>query len=197
ARAKQTRRKAIRQLAIRRNRASSAMKGSGRSVARTKKQTNESLMSVALRMLARRSYSEVELRERLSTSRGAETSAVADCIARLKELGYLNDELFAHNYASYRVRLKPLGRAKLARELARKKVSAHAADAALDLVFGEGEEERLLDRAIARHIRMHGRPTDRAASKRLFDHLARRGFEYDLITRKLRELKSIEEDDQS
>jgi len=174
------------------------MKCDGRSVARNKAQTNESLMSVALRMLARRSYSEGELRERLSASRGAEPSAVADCIARLNELGYLNDELFAHNYASYRVSLKPLGRAKLARELARKKVSTHAADGALDLVFGEGEEERQLDRAIAGHIRMHGRPDDRAASKRLFDHLARRGFEYDLIVRKLRELKTaIEEDDQS
>jgi hypothetical protein len=48
----------------------------------------------------------------------------------------------------------------------------------------------LIDRAIARRLRTHGRPTDRAAAKRLFDHLARLGFEYDLIVRKLNGLKT-------
>jgi len=174
------------------------MRGGRGPAARNKSGTNESLMTAALGMLARRSRSEGEMREHLIARRGAETSAVEDCIGKLKELGYLNDELFAHNYASYRVSLKPVGRAQVARELARKKISTHAAGDALDVVFGEGEEERLIDQAIARHIRTHGQPQGRAAAKRLFDHLARRGFEYDLITRKLRELKtSIEEDDQS
>ena len=63
------------------------------------------------------------------------------------------------------------------------------ADEALDLVFGEAPEESLIDRAIARRIRTHGRPGDRAAAKRLFDHLARLGFEYELIARKLSGLK--------
>lgn len=172
------------------------MTGGRCSVAPDKAETNDSLMTFALRMLARRSYSEGELRDRLSAKRRAETSAVEDCIGRLKELGYLNDELFARNYASYRVSLKPVGRAKVARELVGKKVPAQVAGDALDLVFGEGEEERLIDRAIAGHIRNRGRPADRAENKRMFDHLARLGFEYDLINRKLRELKTaIEKDD--
>jgi len=60
------------------------------------------------------------------------------------------------------------------------------------VVFGEVAEESLLDQAIERRIRTHGRPGDRAAAKRMFDHLARLGFEYDLISRKLREVKSRE-----
>jgi len=88
-----------------------------------------------------------------------------------------------------------VGRARLARELAFKKVPRNSIDGALDLVFGEVAEETLLDRAIARRIRSHGRPANRAAAKRMFDHLARLGFEYDLIARKLLELKPEVEDE--
>ena len=165
------------------------MKGGRRPAAPNQQETSETLMAAALKILARRSCSEGELRERLIAKQPAGASWVDDCIGRLKELGYLNDELFAHNYASYRVAAKPLGRAKLARELARKKVSAGAIGDALDLVFAEDTEERLIERAVSRYIRAHGRPADRGGTRRLFDHLARRGFEYDLIMRKLRELK--------
>lgn len=125
------------------------------------------------------------MRDRLNAKGWAEAGLVEDCINRLKELGYVNDDLFAHSYATYRVRSKPLGRARLTRELALKKLSPATVDGALDLVFGEAPEETLIDRAIDRRLRTHGRPADRAAAKRMFDHLARLGFEYDLIIRKL------------
>ncbi len=151
-------------------------------------------MAAALKLLANRPYSEGELRERLAAKGWAQTRLVEDCIARLKELGYVNDDLFAHGYASYRVRAKPVGRARLRRELAGKKVSPGSIDQALELVFGETAEEDLIDRAIGRRVRAYGKPRDRAASRRMFNHLARLGFEYDLIVRKLRALKAeIEE----
>ena len=155
---------------------------------------SESVMSAALKLLATRSYSEGELRDRLARKGWTEVAVVADCIERLKELGYIDDDLFAHSYASYRVRSKPVGRARLRRELATKKVPPASIDRALDLVFGEAEEESLIDKAIARRVRTHGNPKDRAAAKRMFDHLARLGFEFDLIARKLRALKSGTED---
>ncbi|HSE36089.1 MAG TPA: regulatory protein RecX [Blastocatellia bacterium] len=147
-------------------------------------------MKAALTILAARSCSEGQLRDRLSAKRWADAGLIEDCIIRLKELGYVNDALFAHNYANYRVNSKPLGRARLARELALKKVPRTKVDEALDLVFAEAPEETLIDRAIARRMRTHGRPADRAAAKRLFDHLARLGFEYDLIVKKLSSLRT-------
>lgn len=146
-------------------------------------------MTAALRMISSRSYSENQLRERLLKKHSAEAGTVDECIKRLKEMGYVNDDAFAHNYASSRVRTRPVGRARLARELAMKKVSPTRISEALDDVFGEVTEETLIDQAIGRRIRTHGRPSDRAALKRLFDHLARLGFEYDLIIRKLRPLR--------
>ena len=151
-------------------------------------------MGTALKILAARSCSEGELRDKLTAKGWADAEVIEHCIERLKDLNYVNDDLFAHSYARHRVSLKPLGRARLARELAARKVSRKTIDEALDLIFGEVAEETLIDRAIKRRIRTHGRPADRAAAKRMFDHLGRLGFEYDLISQKLRAMKpGIEE----
>lgn len=152
--------------------------------------SGDRVMAAALKILAARPCSEADLRERLISRRGKDPKLVEECIGRLKELGYVNDDLFARSYASYRVSLKPLGRARLARELAVKKVPRDCIEQALDLIFEDNAEDTLIDRAIARRLRTHGRPVDRAASKRMFDHLARLGFEYDLIVRKFRKLKA-------
>lgn len=152
--------------------------------------SGDRVMAAALKILAARPRSEADLRDRLINRRGKDPKLVDECIKRLKEMGYVNDDLFAHSYARYRVSLKPLGRARLARELAVRKVPRETIGEALDLVFEGSAEEALLDRAIVRRVRAHGRPADRAASKRMFDHLSRLGFEYDLIVRKLRKLNA-------
>ena len=148
------------------------------------------VMARALNILAARPRSETQLRQRLLAKAWAEPEMVDECISRLKELGYVNDDLFAHSYASSRVSGRPMGRSRVARELAGKKVARKTIDEALDTVFEEVGEDALIDRAIQKRIRTHGRPEDRAGAKRMFDHLARLGFEYDLIIKKLRALKA-------
>jgi len=166
--------------------------GQGRALEHRRERTgkeagrDDRVMAAALKILAARPCSEADLRDRLISRRGKDPTLVEECIKRLKELGYVNDDLFARSYVRYRVGLKPLGRARLARELAVRKVPRETIVEALDLVFEENAEETLIDRAIARRVRVHGWPADRAASKRMFDHLGRLGFEYDLIVRKLR-----------
>lgn len=152
-------------------------------------------MAAALKILASRARSENQLRERLMTKPWADPEAVEGCIARLKELGYVDDSRFAQSYASSRLSLRAVGRGRLARELASKRVTRKTIDEALDQVFDEVGEEGLIDRAIQKRVRTHGRPVDRAGAKRLFDHLVRLGFEYDLIIRKLRALKADAEDE--
>lgn len=137
------------------------------------------------------------MRERLLEKEWADAELVDECLARLKELGYIDDVAFAERYAQYRTTAKPIGRQRLARELALKKVSRQVIDKALDERFEETSEESLIDRAIAKRLRAHGRPTDRQSAKRLFDHLMRLGFGYDLIVRKLRQLQAeLEENDE-
>jgi regulatory protein len=153
----------------------------------------------AVKLLAAKPRSIAELRERLLEKQWTNEATVEAVIAKLREYGYLNDERFAFGYASYRVRQKPVGRQRLARDLQMKKVSRETADEALDLVFEETPEEELIDRAIEKRIRLHGRPQTRAEVKSLFDHLLRLGFTYDLIMSKARHVSnaSLEEDSDS
>ena len=159
--------------------------------------TRARIFARAANILAARPRSERQLRERLLAKPWAEPALVDECIAKLKELGYVNDSLFAHNYASSRVNVKPVGRSRLARELAGKKVERQTINKALDTVYEEVGEGTLIDRAIEKRIRTHGRPGDRNDAKRMFDYLARLGFGYDLIIKKLQALRAeIEENDE-
>ena len=144
-------------------------------------------MQHAVKLLAVKPRSIAELRERLLEKEWTTEEAVDAALDKLKEYGYLNDERFAFGFASYRVRERPIGRQRLARDLHMKKVPREMADEALNLVYAETSEEELITRAIEKRTRLRGRPTTRQETKSLFDHLLRLGFSYDLIIRKVRE----------
>ncbi len=149
----------------------------------------------AVKLLAAKPRSIEELRERLLEKGWADEAAVEYALSKLKEYGYLDDERFALSFASYRVKQKPVGRQRLARDLQTKKVSKETADAALELVYQETSEEELIARAIEKRTRLRGRPVTRQETKSLYDHLLRLGFSYDLITRKVREASDAPEED--
>lgn len=146
----------------------------------------------AVKLLAARPLSETEVRDRLLADSLARPDAVDACLSRLKQLGYLNDGRLAESYAGYRLSTKPMGRARIARELAGKKVSPTTIKGALDSIFETTDEEALIDLAIRKRIRAHGTPSDRRGAKRIIDHLARLGFPYDLILRKVRKLTAAD-----
>lgn len=152
----------------------------------------------AVKLLAAKPRSVAELRERLLEKEWTTEEAADYAIAKLSEYGYLNDEQFALGYAAARVRQKPVGRGRLARDLQMKKIDRELAEQTLEKVFAETSESELIDRAIERRTRLRGRPTTRQETKSLFDHLLRRGFSYDLIIGKVRALASdeLEEDEE-
>lgn len=147
----------------------------------------EKTMTRALKLISVKPRSIAELRGRLLEKEWAEAAIVARVLARLEELGYLNDEKFAAQYAASRLTTKPLGRTRLRRDLQRKKVPSQIAEQALDDAYTERSEEEVIDRAIAKRLRRTGAPTTREESKKLFDYLLRLGFGYDLVLRKVRE----------
>ena len=156
----------------------------------------ERTLQRAVKLLAAKPRSVEELRERLLEKEWADEASVNYALAKLKEYGYLDDERFAFGFASYRVRQRPVGRQRLARDLKTKKVSKETADAALELVYQETPEEELITRAIEKRVRLRGRPATRQETKSLYDHLLRLGFPYDLIIRKVREASSAADVDE-
>jgi regulatory protein len=142
----------------------------------------------AVKLLAAKPRSVAELREKLANVRGANKAMIETVLSRLREYGYLDDERFAFSYASLRVKQKPVGRRRLERDLKLKKVESTVADEALELVYSETSEESLIDRAIEKRIRLRGKPTTRKEGKSLFDYLLRQGFEFELVSEKVRGL---------
>ena len=149
----------------------------------------------AVKLLAAKPRSVAELRERLLEKEWADEAAVEAALAKLSEYGYLNDEQFALGYASSRVRQKPVGRGRLARDLQLKKIDKETAEKTLERVFEETPEGELIDRAIAKRVRLRGRPANRQETKSLFDHLLRLGFSYDLVINKVRALPGAAADE--
>jgi regulatory protein len=135
------------------------------------------------------------LRERLLESRGATKTIVESVIERLREYGYLDDARFAHSYASLRVQQRPVGRQRLQRDLWLKKIDKKTADTALDQVFEAMPEDEMIDQAIEKRIRLRGKPKTRAEAKKLFDHLLRQGFAFELVSEKIRALLKSEVDE--
>ena len=136
----------------------------------------ERVFQRAAKLLAAKQRSIEELRERLLEGRGATKANVEEVIARLRE--------------------RPLGRRRLQRDLWLKKVDKQTAESALDEVFEATPEAELIDRAIAKRIRLRGKPKNREDAKRLFDHLLRQGFEFELVSERVRRtVKSADEDD--
>ena len=162
-----------------------------KSVAELLRQTFER----AVKLLAAKPRSVAELRERLLRRKGTTAAVVETVISRLQEYGYLDDERFAFSYASFKVKQRPLGRRRLARDLKFKKVASEVANEALEMVYAETPEEQLIDRAIEKRLRLRGRPKNRVEAKSLFDHLLRQGFPFELVSDKVRALATDFTDD--
>lgn len=155
----------------------------------------ERVFQRAAKLLAAKQRSVEELRERLLEGRGATKANVEEVIARLREYGYLDDAKFAQSYASLRLRERPIGRRRLQRDLWLKKVDKQTIETALDEVFESIPEEDLIDRVIAKRIRLRGKPRTREDARKLFDHLIRQGFGFELVSEKVRRLAKSDDDE--
>jgi regulatory protein len=89
-----------------------------------------------LRLLARRAHSRVELLRKL-TRRGYDGAAIGTAMTRLEELGYLDDQSFAHSFVRRRGSVR--GPRALSAELAARGVDRAQVDTAI-AEFGEAEQ---------------------------------------------------------
>lgn len=119
---------------------------------RPKLLSGEALLEYALKVMAARAHSAGELKEKLR--RKAEKKADVDVVlARLKELGYLNDRRYAELYASRRLESEGFGKLRVLRDLAAKRVAPAVARQAADSVFRDTDEDALIEAFLARKYR--------------------------------------------
>ena len=145
----------------------------------------------AMNLLAHRARSRAELRRRLWRKEFPD-AVIETTLAWLEERDYVDDRAFAESFVRDRLRLKPRGRVGLIQELRKKGVDNAVAEAAIDAVMDAEEvDERALAiesaRAWARKNRRVLREADASredrqkARRRLYGHLARRGFAPDAV----------------
>lgn len=109
------------------------------------------LMEHAVNCLSARAYSSGDLRAKLRL-RAALAADVEPVIARLVELGYLNDARFAESYAALRVENDTFGRIRVLTDLRRHRIDATLAEGAVEKVFHGLNEAELIESFIERRI---------------------------------------------
>lgn len=153
-------------------------------------------LSAALRLLARRPHAVAEIRRALAKKFSNE-SQVEVAIARLRELGYLDDRKFAYQVASFLARTRAFGRERVRLELKSRLVDYGVIDEALDQAFAETPEKDLLERALDKKLRTLRLPLTQRKFYSLAQSLMRLGFRSDAIMKVMRsrpELKPRSDD---
>jgi regulatory protein len=155
----------------------------------------EAAMEIATRFLGARPRTRWELERRLRRA-GVEDRVVDATIARLAEVGYVDDAAFARWWGEQRDRHAPRGRRLIEAELRRSGVPREVIDAYRDEhddpqrapedASLPGTEEHRAREALARHLRGRALPVDPKARQRIGMFLVRRGFDPDTVRGTLR-----------
>ncbi|MES1262376.1 MAG: regulatory protein RecX, partial [Acidobacteriota bacterium] len=138
----------------------------------------EALFEYAVKYLGLRACSSEELKGKLRV-KAARLSEIDAVIARLKDIGYLNDARFAESYAANRVENEGFGRMRVLSDLRGRRVSPKLADQAVEQAFeGKGEGE-MIDAFIERRMPSiwgKGQIDDDRELARAYRRLRRAGF---------------------
>jgi len=164
-------------------------------------QSTEELLSaksVALRFLARRQRTEKEIRDKLRTREFADEE-IQKTIENLRELGFLNDEEFAHSYIRHHLTLRPKGKIVLKQKLLLLGINKDLVDAAITEAFEETDQAEVALHAAQKFIKKSAKGKDdpRKARMKLAAFLTRRGFTWDIVSKVTKTIMApdIPEDD--
>ena len=155
----------------------------------------ERTMNRAVKLLAAKPRSVLELRGRLLEKLWTDESIVDAVIEKLKEYKYIDDEQFARDLAVSKLRQKPQGKRRLQQSLSQKKLDRETVDQAIISAFEKIPETDLIDLAIEKRLRLKGKPETRDDLKKFYDHLIRQGFGFDLIRDKMQNISDRTADD--
>jgi regulatory protein len=111
-----------------------------------------SLREYAYRLLAGRALSAGEVRTKL-TRKALDKTDVEAVLARLKDLGALDDKRFAQHFAERRKENEGFGRQRVLRDLRNRRVPGELAEKAVSSAFAGSDELALIEAFLARKYR--------------------------------------------
>lgn len=150
-------------------------------------------LAFLLRSTQRRPVTVAEARDKLR-GRDLDPEAVEAVIARARTLGVLDDRSFARAWVGDRGIGRGYGRARLRRELRRRRVDTDVADEALTLLDDVDEVEQATEIARAKAQGMPATIPPERVAHRLLGILVRRGFDADVAHRVARQVTALDRD---
>jgi regulatory protein len=116
-----------------------------------RKLAHEELFEYAVKCLGMRAFSAGDLRAKLQL-RAANAVDVDPVLARLKDIGYLDDRRFAESFAAARVENEGFGRMRVLSDLRARRISGKLAEQAVERALGERSEAELIEAYIERRM---------------------------------------------
>jgi regulatory protein len=150
-----------------------------------REKSRERTLKRAVTLLAAKPRSSEELRIRLLEKAWTDREIVDEVIKKLEGYKYVDDEQYARDFAAARLRERPQGKRRLQQLMGRQKLPRQLVEQAIEEAFEARPEDELIDTAIAKRLRLKGRPETREDVKKFYDHLMRQGFGFDLIRDKV------------
>lgn len=139
----------------------------------------EKIYPAALAYLSRRDYGREELARRLK-QRGAEPTPLAEAMARLEDLGYIDDRRFAAGRVRQRRLFGRRGRSAIRQELRELGLDPELIEEALEEEYDNAAESQRLRELISAELELSPLPGEpeqrRRAMRSLIRRMAGRGF---------------------
>ena len=127
----------------------------------------------AIKYINYRPHSENEIRQFLKTRGGSEDN-IERVIKRLKQIEFINDSRFAKDWVENRSDFRPRSKRALTYELKRRGIQQDIIDSTLENI----DETKLAYKAAKKQVRKIRTTEWVIFRKKMFGHLARRGFNY-------------------
>ena len=141
----------------------------------------------ALRRLAQRDQSEVELRRALG-ERGHSEEEIDEALARLRAQKYVDDDGYAERFARSRLANYGQGRRRIRQGLRQRGLPPDKVEAGLRAALKDVSEDEVLDTVARRYWAQHTRVEPARRLPRLWGFLLRRGFPGAQVRRRLEAL---------
>ena len=143
----------------------------------------------ALNILSKADQSEKKIREKLSTD--FEENTIDKVIEFLKRNNFINDNLLAQKIVNTNLNLNKCGKNRIKQNLYNKGIDSSTINKAINDIDNEAEFENAMYLAKKRYERIKNEDK-RKIYQKLSQHLAYKGFNYDIIKRVLNKLLNFD-----
>lgn len=140
----------------------------------------------AFDFLSYRIRSADEIKKKLKAKKITE-NIIAKVIAHLEELKLIDDEQFAMQLAREKIKNKGVSRKVLQQKFYQKGIPKEIGENVLGKIFGEISEKELALRNLDKYFSKIKDKEKAEQKKKIFDYLARKGFDFDIIGEVIRE----------